>query len=487
MLAVIMTDIRSRNISKQMKQNFIILLSLLLSLTTNAQDKIPKISGTAKFSVENGTIECDIILSDYSQISNYLIRLNKGMNIVNIQSVEPNEFLLGYKRELSDSLQTYESVSYYFPADVKGQKFLPKKLRFRYVGKFPVINDTISENYQKADWRGNIAFMNGLLRMDGYQSAWFPTLYDIDNDFQYELVKYDIELICEDCEQIYINGSKPINAKRGHFVSESPREPYIFIGKYDIQEAENITLLNANFTKNQVAEFDKINGKVVDFLSSYTNIPYLEKVHWVQAYLTANEKGYFAFASNPTFTLCGNPPSDLKATFDKQLEGGFLLTLAHELSHYYFGTIKNCNTTLENLLDEGFAEFMSLKFADSIGMEQKVKESLKSSLEYVEDEDFKFKPIGEISSLADINDRETYGYDYQPLILFSIEKEIGKEKMKQWIRLLLKSDTPTSDKDFMKSTLREVIGNEKDYSKVINKFFHGEHTVKNISETLKLL
>src|SRR5690606_20598667 len=141
----------------------------------------------------------------------------------------------------------------------------------RYVGKFPVINDTISENYQKADWTGNIAFMNGLLRMDGYQSAWFPTLYDIDNDFQYELVKYDIELICEDCEQIYINGSKPINAKRGHFVSESPREPYIFIGKYDIQEAENITLLNADFTKNQVAEFDKINGKVVDFLSSYTN------------------------------------------------------------------------------------------------------------------------------------------------------------------------------------------------------------------------
>ena len=197
-----------------MKQSLTLFLFLFSVVLSNAQDKIPKISGTAKFSVENGTIDCDIVLSDYSDIGNYLIRLNKGLNIVNIQSIEPNRFLLGYERELTDSLQTDESISYYFPASTKGEKFLPKKLRFRYVGKFPVINDTISENYQKIDWRGNIAFMNGLLRVDGYQSAWYPTLYDVDNDFQYELVKYDIEIICEDCEHIYINGSKPVNAKK---------------------------------------------------------------------------------------------------------------------------------------------------------------------------------------------------------------------------------------------------------------------------------
>jgi len=175
-----------------MKQNIITFTFILLSLSFFGQDKIPKIAGTVKISVENGTLDCDITLSDYSHMSNYLIRLNKGLNILNIQSIESNKFLLDYEREISDSLQTDETISYYFPASEKGQKFLPSKMRFRYVGKFPVINDTILENYQRIDWRGNIAFKNGLLRMDGLQSAWFPILYDV------AISKYNISvfLIC---------------------------------------------------------------------------------------------------------------------------------------------------------------------------------------------------------------------------------------------------------------------------------------------------
>src|SRR5690606_14786457 len=112
---------------------------------------------------------------------------------------------------------------------------------------------------------------------------------------------------------------------------------------------------------------------------------------------------------------------------------------------------------------------------ESIGLKQEVKESLKGSLEYAEDENFKFKPMGEISSLADINDRETYGYDYQPLILYSIEKEIGEKRMKKWIQLLLQGETPTSDKDFMLNTLKNVIDDEKLHTKIINKYFYGEN------------
>lgn len=463
-----------------MKQNLTLFLFLFLTVFSNAQDQIPKISGTAKFSIENGTIDCDIILSDYSDIGNYLIRLNKGLNIVNIQSIEPNKFLLGYEREFADSLQTDESISYYFPASTKGEKFLPKKLRFRYVGKFPVINDTISENYQMTDWRGNIAFMNGLLRMDGYQSAWYPTLYDVDNDFQYELVKYDIEIICEDCEQIYLNGSKPLNAKKEHFISKSAREPYLFIGKYDIQEAQNITLLNANFSETQVDEFDKLNGEIVNFLSSYTNIPYKEKIHWVQAYLTTNEKGHFAFASNPTFTICGNPPYDLRATFDQQLKGGFLSTIVHELSHYYFGTLKKCNTTLENLINEGFTEFLTVKYNSQFEENDYIENGIRDGLEWLEDTNFKHKAILDFIKLENTNDRQTYAYDYQTAILFSIEKEIGEEKMKQWIRLLLQGEECISNKVFFETTLKKAINNNELYNKIVQKYLTSDSTVENI-------
>lgn len=467
-----------------MKVKALFFTFVLLSNLIYSQNKIPLISGTTKFSVENGTIECDLILSDYSQIDNYLIRLNKGLNILNIESLAPDNFMLGYEREFTDSLQTEETISYYFPANVNG-RFLPSKIRFRYVGKFPVIKDTISNDFQRLDWRGNIAFMNGILRIDGLQSAWYPTLYDIDNDHQFDEVKYDIEIQCEDCEQIYMNGSKPVKGQKAHFISNIPREPYVFMGKYEIQNSEHITLLNANFTDEQVADFDKINKKIIDFLSNYTNIAYEENVYWVQAFNTTKQVGYFGFASNPTFTICGNPPRDLKATFNEQLEGGFLFTISHELSHYYFGSIKNCNNTMESLIDEGFAEFLSLKFAESIGMNEYLESSLESSLEYVNDKDFIFKPIGEIQSLSDINDRQTYGYDYQPLILFGIEKEIGEEKMKKWVQLLLQGETPISDKKFLKETLEKAVNNDETYQEILSKYFYGNETIENLNGSFK--
>lgn len=466
-----------------MKQNLIVFLSLLLGSLTYAQDKIPKISGTAKFSVENGTIDCDIYLSDYSQISNYLIRLNKGLNILNIQSVEPNKFLLGYEREFSDSLQTDESISYYFPADVKGQKFLPKKLRFRYVGKFPVIKDTISENYQRIDWRGNIAFMNGLLRMDGYQSAWFPTLYDIDNDFQYELLKYDIEIICEDCEHIYLNGNEPVSSSIAHLKSEIPRELFLFVGKYNVQNSEKITVLNGNLSQQEITEFDKLNSHIINYLEGYTGIPYKGKVYWVQAYNSSLEKGNFAFASYPTFTLCGSHPpnNDLKSYINKNKEKVESL-IPHELSHYYFGTLKICNNDLEEILNEGFAQFLAFKYISQFEEREYIKEGVLESLEWFEDPEFEYKAMLDFNNSNQTNDRQTYAYDYQTSILFSIEKEIGEEKMKKWIRLLLHGEEPISNKDFFKSTLKKAINNDKIYNDIISKYLIGDLTVENMKK-----
>jgi hypothetical protein len=464
-----------------MKQNIITLTFILFSLFIFGQDKIPKISGTVKISVENGTLDCDITLSDYSQISNYLIRLNKGLNILNIQSLEPNKFLLDYEREISDSLQTSETISYYFPAGEKGQKFLPSKMRFRYVGKFPVIKDTISENYQRTDWRGNIAFKNGLLRMDGLQSAWFPTIYDVQNNFQFDIVKYDLKIVCEDCEQIYFNGSVPVNGKKAHFISESPKEPYLFVGKYKIQDAKNITLLNADFTEQQVLEFNEINRKIIDFLSSYTNIPYKEKVYWIQAYNSSIEKGNFAFASNSSFTICGsNPPNHDLISYVNGAKIKLQSMVPHEISHYYFGSSKICNNDLEVILNEGFAQFLAFKYLSQFEDEEYIKGEILESLDWFEEPSFKYRAMLEFNNSENTNDRQTYAYDYQTSILFSIEKEIGVEKMQNWIRLLLQGVDPISDKTFFKNTLKKAINNEKKFNEVVNKYLTGKMTLENM-------
>lgn len=156
-----------------MKNSVIILfVSFTFSISNYllAQEKAPVISGKVVISIEEGTFNCDLTLSNIPDISNYFIRLNAGMNILHFRSKKPNDFLIAYETSLKDTRSTGESKAYYFADDTKQNKFLPNVLQIKYVGKFPVIKDTI-EDYSREDWKGNIAFNHNSVRADGTQSA----------------------------------------------------------------------------------------------------------------------------------------------------------------------------------------------------------------------------------------------------------------------------------------------------------------------------
>ena len=462
----------------------ILIIVIILPFCLFGQNKIPLISGKATFSVERGTIECDLTLSEYSHIDNYFIRLNAGLNILNIQSVEPQKFLLGYQKTLKDTLASYdETNSYYFPSNNGKDKFLPNKLRFKYIGKYPVIKDTINFNYQKYDWRGNVAFNNHILRVDGYQSGWYPLLYDIKNDYQFSEVRYDIEIECSDCEVLYINGNLPKRGNKVHFKSDVPREMFLFLGNYNIQKAGDVTLLNTNFNKEELQNFSNLNSEILGFLKDYTKIGYYENIFWIQGNITSKHNAW-SFISYPTFITCGYPPYDLKSQAEKNKQNFSPETTAHELSHYYFGTLKNYNNVIENIIDEGFSEFISIKYLENKGNKEKATKIINNKLEYVNEQNFLIKPIGQFQKLSDTNDRDTYAYDYLTLLLLSIEKQIGKDKMKTWIQLLLKENKPLSDFIFLKKTLKKAIQNEIKYNFIVTNYLLNEQSIKIINLTL---
>jgi len=444
------------------------------------QEKIPLLSGIVKVSVQNGTIECDLQLTELVLPKDYLIRLNKGLNILNMEVKNPDPFLVGFDRDLTDSVQSHETVSYFIPSDVKGEKFYPNNIRFRYVGKFPVINDTLWTTMQREDWRGNIAFVKGNLRVDGIQSAWYPTVYDPINDLQYDQLKYDITIDCEDCETIYLNGAEPVRGSLINFKSDIARELLLFIGKYNIQESETTYMLNSDFTQKELEEVDKINDRIFDFMIRYTNIEYQEKLVWIDGGVTA--KGYgFAFFSYPAITVVGDPPYDLRSSF-QSVSDRSIHTIAHEISHYYFGNLKRSNSYLESLINEGFAQFLASKYVSQNEDANFIKDEMIQAIEWFEDPDFKFKAMLDFNQSEHTNDRETYAYDYQTAILFTIEREIGEEKMQQWIRLLLQGEEPISNKDFFKSTLKKAINNDEKYNDVVDKYLTGELTVENMKK-----
>src|SRR5690606_8341768 len=130
----------------------------------NLSAQEPTLSGTIKISVEKGTIDCDLTLSDIPTIEDYEILINTGMNIKYFRNSEFQNNI-AYDKKYTESI-SYESFLYSFPNGNNDGKFIPKKIEFNYSGKFPVFNDTIKA-YNKGDWRGNIAFVDNILRMDG--------------------------------------------------------------------------------------------------------------------------------------------------------------------------------------------------------------------------------------------------------------------------------------------------------------------------------
>ncbi len=472
-----MTEI---NLNEMNNLKFFIILSFLLGNFAFGQAKIPTLSGNVKISVQNGTFECDLQLKELVLPKGYLIRLNKGMNILNIEVENPDAFLVGYNRDLTDSIQSDETVSYYIPSKTKGEKFYPNNIRLRYVGKFPVVKDTVWSKMQNEDWRGNVAFVKNNLRVDGLQSAWYPTIYDPINKLQYDQLKYNLTIDCDDCKTMYMNGVKPIKGNSINFKSDVAREPLLFVGNYNIQESATTYLLNSNFTERELKEIDLLNNQIFDYMSDYTNIKYQDKLVWINGGVTAQKYG-FAFFSYPAITVVGDPPNDLHTTL-KSLNNSSLNTIVHEISHYYFGNFKRSNSYLESLIDEGFAQFLAYKYVSQNKDMDFTKNEIIKAIEWFEDPSFKFKAMLDFYKSEDTNDRETYAYDYQTAILFSIEKEIGEEKMRNWIRLLLQGKEPISNKDFFKTKLKKAINNDKKYNDVVAKYLTGNLTVKHIKK-----
>ncbi|MGK7389997.1 MAG: hypothetical protein ACNS60_06590 [Candidatus Cyclobacteriaceae bacterium M2_1C_046] len=219
----------------------------MINLQSLAQDQIPVITGKVDISIKEGTIDCDLNLKNIPRIQDYVIRINSGMNIYFFKNQKQNRILKYRKSKDQDS---WESTAYYFPDNTGKGKYLPEDIKFRYMGKYPVLDSLYG--WGSDDWKGNIAFNGYSLRMDGLQTNWYPVLYDVENDVKYEKVKYDIEINCTDCNALYINGNPPIQEKSARFKNDKPYELAVYVGNYTFENIEGTYFLSRHkFDSNE--------------------------------------------------------------------------------------------------------------------------------------------------------------------------------------------------------------------------------------------
>lgn len=457
---------------------------ILLSFSSKifSQENAPHLKGKVNISIKEGTFECDLTLSNIPRIQDYLIRLNSGMNLLHIRSKKPEDFVLVYDKSDKDSTSTGESLAYYFPNNNRKSKFLPEELQFRYVGKFPVANDTI-ENYSRQDWKGNIAFNGMSVRSDGSQSAWYPIIYDAKKDIAYDRVVYDIELNCIDCSTIYANGNKPVSSNSAHLISNEPKEIALYCGKYDFVDDGNIVILNPKFPQDKIDQFSNLVSSYKKYYEQKLNIRFNQTPTFINTTPTSIKNAWL-FVSYPTIMGIGWGEYGLAGIFEEKSQKFYKPMIAHELGHYYFGTVKVFNSELGDMMSEGFTEYMALKLTEEIQGEKAYQDILVTKYENLKD--FKPNSFSIVKSITDIADRQTYVYDYAPIIFIAIEKEIGKKKMWEWLRNILETKVEFTNYEFLVSTLKNTLKNDKKVELIINTYFDNvnstENAIKKITE-----
>ncbi len=93
-----------------MKRTFLLLTLLICIKLLSAQEATPKLTGKVEISIEQGTIEGDLTLSDFQHINDYYIRINSGLNILHIKALKPQEFLIQYSKGIRPSNYTLNLV-----------------------------------------------------------------------------------------------------------------------------------------------------------------------------------------------------------------------------------------------------------------------------------------------------------------------------------------------------------------------------------------
>lgn len=462
-------------------------LIVVLSYTAIAQEKAPLVKGTVDISVTKGTIACDFVLSDLPDIKNYVIRINSGMNIHYFKDVKRSNEPLYYDIDTKDSVQSDETKAYYVHEN-RGNpaRYIPDELEAKYLGMYPVIKDSVS-GYMGGDWKGNVAFNGYSVRADGYQSAWYPVIYDKDTRKRVEKVRYNIKITCNDCNVLFVNGSVPVKATQAVFTSDVPREMTLYCGNFKTAEQNGVWLLNPDMDEAGEQKFFNIANNYEAYYTKQMNIPFKGSLTFVQTDPVADPSHWaFAFFSAPTTVNVGVGKWGLASLLAGPNSARSKKTMAHELAHYYFGTMVRSGDEFGSVICEGLAEYMALRLTHSIEGELIFEGLLKERFESLNDVFKGYKPFDQIKNSDDYGNKEYYLYYYAPVLFTAVEKEIGEKAMWQWLRVMAQSRSDHADYNFMVDAFKKTDIDKSLQEKIISKYFQSKDALKNAAEELGL-
>ncbi|WP_353550113.1 M1 family aminopeptidase [Sediminibacterium sp. KACHI17] len=444
-------------LKKQRKRNknrvllFALFVSFFCSNISSIAQQSPHITGDVLISTKTGQLTCNLTISQLPDIKHqYEILLNKGMNIKFFKDSTGKVLTYSgwYDGKMRRDGQIYKLGMY---ADTLP---LPSKFYVSYTGGFPVYTDTL----HSFDFKGLIAF-NGKTLRAAEQSLWYPVIYDKINDRMLANVTYDLHVKCTDCSNIFMNGSDPVTSNTAQVSSSIPTPLLLFIGDYSVKKESGLTLLNTNISSAEQKVFTSIIKSIQEFYVKKLNLPYTQNLVFLehQPIKPMHPKATWGFVTYPTFAIAGKGfNSQIDTKTNRFNDTATHKLYAHELAHYYFGTVLMPNDNLFWFFSESLAEYMSFKATEHF-----YGNSYRRAYMKIPEETFansRVIPLNKITHPEQIS--AFYRYTYAPFLIVGLEKIVGINKIYSFLQVILNERNTKTDYEYFKQcALKSGISN----------------------------
>jgi hypothetical protein len=462
------------NFSIMKKRSLTIFVLFLLIL--QGQTQIPHLTGEVRISIESGTFDADLMLSNLPATDNYSLVLNRGLNVEYFRDAG-DSLNYGYRFEYNQN-ENYEGFQYHFPYSGNKGRFLPGAFRVKYTGKFPVISDTLRAS-DWGDWKGNIAF-NGQSVRAAEQTAWYPLLFDHNTGIRHLDYTYEVRINCADCSAIFFNGSEPVKGQQATFRSDLPVPLMIFAGHFDFSFYERVGFVNSGLRPEKQETLVKLADRIIAFYEEKIEIPFGKSPLVFLNTTPLSKKNAWMFVTYPTIASVGHPGYRLMDRFDPETfqirHDSFIATMAHEFGHYYIGNYFRPNSTLLWFFGEGLTDYLSFLAVRKLVGETFFQEKMASYCKQVAD--FEPIPLHKVAKAGEIC--EIYRYRYAPLIFLAMEREIGEEAMWNWIRVVLTSDGQSTDYAFLLSSFARAGIPQETIDYLVEQYFESRDAKQNV-------
>jgi hypothetical protein len=368
--------------------------------------------------------------------------LNQGMTITRVHDGKRE---LRFVSDPADDVAHRHTIAASDPQGDEDGEWVGDIVCVEYEGSFPV-HDVLAGIYAEEDASHVIAFNGNSLRARGV-SRWHPAPYSPATGLVSEITTFRLEVECVTCSWLYVNGGPTISGPSHTFVSTEPREALLFAGDFPVVAGGSTLVAGEAARPDSIALFVGILDEIASFYGEYLGVAFgpTPDVLRITPVRRQQRGQLWGFYSDPAIALAGMSIPEFVSVIrgpDQPARRPVLGFLAHEMAHRYFGWRIGTASTYRDFFGEPFATFLELKavrhFYGEVAYREglaSLKRSLLNSPPLVPLLEAKPEDLG----------KSAYRYVYGPSLLFSLEREIGEDRMRALLHALLVA--PPAERD----------------------------------------